>query len=353
VNLTGPIGVTPGVASGGSTAAAAINAAGGINGHPVKFVACDLTGTPAGSQACGQKAVRAGAVATVMGQDGIGAAIPATNAAGIPSIANCACDQADSLLPTAYPTTTGPGSIAAQGQMAAALGAKTIAIETLDAAAGDTIISFVKAGLTSYGHLTVKTVKIPVTASDLSPYVAQLTSSDAVVLIGVPSTTLQLLRDLKQAGYPGKIVTSVAQFHVSDLKALGAAADGIYVMGGSLPASDPAAAAFNADLAKYGGPNALNDGYAIETWATMKLVAQVMKTIPGTVTPKNLTAALKAAGRLQIAPMVPVDFGKPLAAFTPVRDFSSSYYVLTVKNGQYTALSDTPYDLNTPPKSLP
>lgn len=355
IPLSGPVGLTPGIESGANVAVDAVNAAGGIKGHPLKYVACDLKGTPAGSQACGQAAVDNHAVAVIENQDAFGGAITATNAAGIPTIANCVCSQPDALLPTSFPTTTGPTSQAAQGTVLAALGAKTISAAVFDGAAGDTIAANVQSGLKPFNLTLKNTVKIPTTAGDLSPYVAQLEQGDGIVLICAPSTTLQLIRDLAQAGYKGKIATSTALVRPVDLKGLGAAAQGIYLASGSLPStdtSDPGVAAFNADNKKYGGSDAATDGYAVEAWATVKTIAQVMNTL-STVTPSTLTDALKSAGELQTPPVVPADFGKPVAVFSPVREFTSQFYLLQVKDSKFTAVSNKTYDMVNPPKSIP
>lgn len=354
VPLSGPVGLTPGIVSGANVAAAAINASGGIKGHPIKYVGCDLKGTPAGSQACGQAAVDAGAVATIESQDAFGGAITATNAAGIPTIANCVCAQPDALLPTSFPTATGPTGQAAQGMVVAALGAKKVSAAVFDGAAGDTIAANVQFGLDPFGIKLDHIVKIPTAAGDLSPYVAQLQDSDGIVLIAAPSTTLQLLRALKQAGYKGKIATSTALVRPVDLKGLGAAAEGIYLASGSLPStetSNAGVAAFLADNKKYGGKDAATDGYAVEAWSTMKMLAKVMNGLPS-VTAATLTAALKSAGELQTDPTVPVDFGTPVSIFSPVREFTSKFYLLKVENSKLTAVSDTPYDMVEPPKSI-
>lgn len=355
VSLSGPAGVTPGVKAGAQIAVDAINAAGGIKGHPLKFIACDVKGTPAGSQACGQQAVQAKAVAIINSQDAFGGAITATDAAGIPTIGNCVCSQPDALLPTSYPTVTGPTSQAAQGTVLAALGAKTVSAAVFDGAAGDTIAANVNSGLKPFGQQLEHIVKIPTTAGDLSPYVAQLKTSEGINLITAPSTTLQLLRELKKSNYQGKIVTSSALVTPKDLSKLGAAGQGVYVVGGSLPSTDqsaPGVAAFNADVSKFGGSDADHDGYSVEAWATIKMLAKVMDTLP-TVTAETLTAALKSAGQLQVEPMVPVDFGKPVSLFSPVREFNTTFYLTKIDNGKFVPVSTKPYDITNPPKTLP
>jgi ABC-type branched-subunit amino acid transport system substrate-binding protein len=355
IPLSGPTGLTPGVKSGGEVAAAAINAAGGVNGHPIKFVACNNQGTPASSQACGQDAVKHKAVAVIESQDAFGGAITVTDKAGIPTIGNCVCSQPDALSPTSFPTTTGPTSQAAQGTVLAALGAKTISAAVFDGAAGDTIAANVQSGLKPFNLKLKDIVKIPTTAGDLSPYVAKLKEADGINLICAPSTTLQLLRDLKQVGYTGKIVTSTALVHPSDLAGLGPAAEGIYLVSGSLPSTDTSnagVAAFLADNKQFGGSDAATDGYAVEAWATLKMLAEVMKGLPS-VTPQTLTEALKSAGTLETKPVVPVDFGKQVAVFAPVREFTSLFYLLQAKDSKFTAVSPTPYDMQNPPKSIP
>jgi branched-chain amino acid transport system substrate-binding protein len=348
------VGKVPGVKDGGTIAAAAINASGGINGHPIEFVACDNKGTPADSQACGRQAVKDKAVATIENQDAFGGAIAATNAAGIPSLSNASLSQADGSLPTSFPTVQGPTSVASYGATAFALGAKKIRVAVFDGAAGDVIARNVQFGLTPNGIQIDRVVKVPTSAGDLSPFVAQLSDADAILIIAPPQTTVQLIRDLHQSNYQGKVVSSTSLVKPTDLQGLGAAADGLYVTSASIPVSDagaPGVADFLADAKKYGGDNPATDSYAVEAWANLKMLAQVMRGLP-TVTPQTLTAALQGAGQLEVKPMVPVDFGKPVTMFAPVRAFSSHFYVLKVADGKYTAVSTNSYDITSPPKTL-
>ena len=343
-----------GVKDGGAVAEAAINAAGGVKGRPIQFVACDMQLTPSGSQACGRKAVDAGAVAFLESQDAFGGAIAIASAAGIPTFSNCVCAAADATNPLSFPTVNGPVGQAAQGEIAGALGAKKVSACLFDGAAGDVIGSNVSKGLKKFNLTLNYPVKVPTSAGDLSPYVAQMAQADVVVLICAPAITVAAIRGLAQIGYKGKIVTSSALVRPQDVTALGSAAEGIYVEGGSLPASDesaPGVAQFNREYAKYGPSGGDKGGYAVETWAQLHMLANVMKTM-STIDPASLVTAMTSAGTINIPPLVPINFGQALAAVAPVRDFTSSFYVNQVKNGQFVPTSTTPYDYNNPPNSI-
>ena len=60
-----PVAQHPEVGAGAQAAAKAINSQGGINGHPIQIITCDIHDTATGEQACAEKAVSDGATAVV------------------------------------------------------------------------------------------------------------------------------------------------------------------------------------------------------------------------------------------------------------------------------------------------
>jgi ABC-type branched-subunit amino acid transport system substrate-binding protein len=339
---------------GGEVAADAINARGGVQGRPIQFVACDMKMTPAGSEECGRAAIEDNAVALLMSQDAFGGAIALTSAEGIPSYGNCVCTAEDAVNELSFPTVTGPVSQAAQGLIAGLLGAKTVSAALFDGAAGDTIGANVEAGLTVLGQSLDIPVKIPQNAGDLSPYVAQLMEAEAVVLITSPAITINLIRSLAQAGYEGVVVSSSSLVTPADLERLGDDAEGIYIVGGSLPstaAGAPGVDEFNAEFDEFGDDTTARGGYAVEAWSIVNLVAEVMQGMD-TIDSASFIEAMAAAGELEAPPSVPVNFAEPVAEFLPVRDFTSYFYVVQVVDGVLTPLQDEPFDYSNPPASL-
>jgi ABC-type branched-subunit amino acid transport system substrate-binding protein len=340
---------------GGEVAASAVNAAGGVQGRPLKFVACDMKLTPAGSEECGRAAIDDGAVAMVMSQDAFGGAITLTSAKGIPSFGNCVCTAEDAVNELSYPTIQGPVSQAAQGIIAGALGAKTVSAALFDGAAGDTIGANVAMGLALYGLKLDIPVKIPQNAGDLSPYIAQLAEADAVVVITNPNTSINVIRSLAEMGYDGQVISSASLVTPDDLGRLGDAAEGLYIAAGSIPSTSagaPGVDEFNAEFDEYGDDSTPRGGYAVEAWAAIHLIANVMQDMD-TIDSASLITAMTSAGTLQVQPAVPVDFSAPVEAFAPVRSFTSKFYIDQVKDGVFVPLQEEPFDFSAPPKTLP
>lgn len=353
VPLSGGVDLSA-VREGGEVAAAAVNAAGGVQGRPLEFVACDNKMSPSDSDACGRKAVEDGALALVMSQDAFGGGISQASAAGIPSIANCICAAPDATDPLSFPTATGTVTQAAHGTIAGALGAKTIAAVLFDGAAGDVIAANVEAGLAPYGLRIDIPVKIPLTAGDLSPYIAQMSEADAIILISSPPLVLNLLRGLAQSGYEGHLISSSSTAPIDGVADLGSAADGLYIASGSLPSTlsgHPGLDQFNAEYDEFGDDSVARTGYAVDAWANVHMLAEVMQDLD-TIDSESLIAGLTATGAVSYGGMELGDFSEPVADWLPVRNFSSVFYVWKAQNGQVTAVSDQPFSVLAPPESF-
>lgn len=353
IPMSGGVDLNP-LRVGGEVAAAAVNAAGGINGRPLEFVACDNKTSPSDSDACGREAVEAGATALVMSQDAFGGGITQASAAGIPSIANCICSAGDATDPLSFPTANGTVTQAAHGVVAGVLGAETVAAVLFDGAAGDVIASNVELGLAPYDLKIDIPVKIPLTAGDLSPYIAQMSEADAIVLISSPATVLNLVRGLDQSGYDGILISSSSTAPIDGIQELGAAADGMYIVSGGLPSTEegnPAIDQFNAEFDEFGDDSVVRTGYAVDAWANVHMLAEVMKGMD-TVDSASLVEELASVGKVSYAGMELGDFSEPVAEWLPVRNFSNVFYAWRAEGGDVKAVSDQPFDIRNPPDSF-
>src|SRR5204863_2229965 len=85
--LTGPSNNVPEDAAAGKAAVKAVNAAGGVNGHPLELSVCDDKFDPNGAAECARQAVSQKVAAVVSLNSGFGdKVITILDAAGIPSV---------------------------------------------------------------------------------------------------------------------------------------------------------------------------------------------------------------------------------------------------------------------------
>lgn len=289
---------------GAEAAVKYINSHGGIDGKKIDLDECIDDGSPAGSVNCANKFVDARAVVYDTGIDlGSDSAIPVLSSAGIPYVTE---------FPWGTVQRSSPDSFALGGGDTAFYAAPLQALKDVHAT---TVGDFYYDGLpTTKGllqfstaiakKLGIKLVPIPISATnaDWTSAVATAMADHVNSMWGIlqENDCIGMVSAARTAGFSDPISVGSCTAYIA---ALGAKADNTYGLWPyyfpQLASSAPPAvqaqiktytAAMDAD-----GQSANLNGFATASFATMMELAEIMKTIHGTVTAASLKAALGKA----------------------------------------------------------
>jgi ABC-type branched-subunit amino acid transport system substrate-binding protein len=269
----------PWVAQGGKIGAAAVNAAGGVMGHPVEIDVCDDHSTPQGASLCAQKLLVQDKVLMMVGDDGTQepSLIPVLATANTISWASlgASLDSIRSnrvyilepliggfILPQMLPPTT-----------------KKIAVVIADTAVARGTVALNNSYIPKSIGTTVITV--PVTATDFQPYCLQIKQSGADtaepnINSGQISTLIQTCNQIGLTSLRWAMLgITLTQQTVQTVSQLNQPNTVVMAFNTSVIDS------FNADVAKYGSQvggitNTFADG-SINAWLGVKLVPKLVQ----------------------------------------------------------------------------
>lgn len=348
-----PIAEHPEVGAGAKAAALAINAKGGINGHPVQIITCDNHDSPTQELACAQKAISSHVTAVVGSLFETGAqAIPALQQARIPIIGGLGVYTPDEFTnPDSFPLMGGAvTTYPAIPYLLARQGMKKLAVVVFSGA-GEGLASLIKSQTERAGMKYVGTVNVPLTASDYSPYAQALKSLDPDVTVQVLSTTgsAQIMQIGKTLGLRSAWANQTLNIDVSNLKTFGSLANGMYITSSFPPATAgkqfKGIAAFNAEMDAASKAHVSDTGsrtaQAITSWLAVHAVATVAKGTKGMLTSGALLAAMKTKKVVSVEGLIG---WQPNASGPSVfpRIFNSNVYLERVVNGKLTLVSTKP-----------
>lgn len=363
IGLLAPTGTSAGNydddLAGAMAAARALNAAGGIKGHPIKIDYCNEDNNVNQAAACARQLEASSDIAMVgtFSQFANQSVLP--NIKTIPNIAPIAISPPEISCPTCYAFDSMiVGEYAGIGPLAAQAGFKTVDIVGADVPAGHAAIAQVTAGFNKLGIKVKDAIYIPLTASDVSSYALKLSEDNAEAM--VPEHTHQvvfaILQALKQLGKPIKVITNDSQLELADIKVLGSEVDGSYVLSGLPPAT--AANVYpgvqkwiddmNAEVAAGDAQASVLDSQALNSWLGVRAIAEIADTVHGTVDRASFTAALKAAKDVSLQGILPP--WTPTATSPPgmPKGLVNPYvFFMKVENGNYQLINNDPWDLAT------
>jgi branched-chain amino acid transport system substrate-binding protein len=304
----------------------AINASGGIKGHPVKLVTCDSKASPTQGAACAKKMVSSGAVA-VVGMVAIpeAAITPILDRAGIPSIGAFPASAAVGNSPNAFCFMPGlTGQVAGIPEALKSVGATNAAmlypsnVGPLSVAIADGW----KLGLKKSGLSDGGLAGFPIASTQFDAPVAKAVShgADGVLAFGVGGGTAVLLKSVLQQSPNAKVAAFFTAPGV--LQALGSTADGMVSVSLNQPytaTSVPGIKMFDADMDRNGRPNtfAERDQDGVNAWAAAYAFQQVAEKLPE-VTRSSLLAAMENVQGLSTGGIYP-----PLSADTRKQKLAS------------------------------
>src|SRR5438067_3391091 len=196
-------GYQPGRKEGALAAAKAINAAGGIKGHPVEIVTCDTgltTLKPTGATDCAKAAIEAGVVASTGDAQGDANVLQIFGDANIAEIGAFPINAGDYTKPDSFPLQAGgPVTLGGQARALADAGAKKITLIATQIPQAELSKTFANQGLKALGLEISQMVLIPPDPStDFAPYIAKAISGGTDGLI-IALTSDSMIRVVKGA----------------------------------------------------------------------------------------------------------------------------------------------------------
>jgi branched-chain amino acid transport system substrate-binding protein len=281
--------------------ARAINDAGGIDGRPVEVLKCNFDGNPNRGTVCANDAVKQGVVA-VLGAESSGGEeagyYPIFEKADIPVIgAGAAASFLSYTSPIAFSYISGAiGSTVGSCLLLAEKGATRISFIVLRVPGIEEFVNRCKSALAARNVEFGQAVYLPLSATDMAPYLAKATA-DGVKDVAVAATatfTQSLIGTAANRGI--RIATSSVPLQPEVLKTLGPAAEGVLSVSFAVdPNSDaPGAKQYRADMSKYFPDLALTDS-AETFWLATWTFERVARELPE-VTAKGV---LDAMGKLE------------------------------------------------------
>jgi ABC-type branched-subunit amino acid transport system substrate-binding protein len=343
----------PDVDAGARAAVQAINAAGGVNGRPVEYSFCNTKGEANQAMACARAAVEDG-VDAVVGRVDIFTtqSTPILEKGGIPDIGAVPISEIDYRSPLSFPLHSGNYGAFGGGPYAfKAAGKQRMVVVRLDFAATAAQADLVEQVAASIGMPSAGQIVVPAQGvTDYAPYAQQIKDrgADAAMVLLGPQGLQALYKAADALGVDAQLAGSVFSFGESEARAIGPAADGIWVVSPYPSPADtgrPATARFNADLDTAGvaaDDLALRRSAGLNAWLAVHAAAAVAEGVDGDVTAESLTAALRQARGLDVEGVLgwsPADLG---AAGAFPRFPPTPFEVLTFEGGRLVTNGSAP-----------
>ncbi|GAA4752962.1 hypothetical protein GCM10023350_42830 [Nocardioides endophyticus] len=257
-----------------------INDSGGINGHPLTLIQCDSNLDPNQEGACFDQAIKE-KVSAITGSTVLFASdLSALAAAKIPMVGTQGLVPAE--LGYEYGYTFGNNINWFKGLAATAVsdGLKKVAITFTDTDAGKFSGDLMTAGLEAGNVDITESLAHAPTGGDRSAEAATLTKDDpeAILFSGTSEAVVPLMQAVRQSGYTGELYTISPDLTPSGIKALGAAGDGIHVIGRGrfLTDSSEKIQQYKDDIANYAPSDTDMDENGTLGWSGVDLFATVM-----------------------------------------------------------------------------
>jgi branched-chain amino acid transport system substrate-binding protein len=323
----------PEVPQGAEAAVKAINAAGGIKGHPLDYTACDDMNNPDTAANCARTAVSDGDIAVVGDFTQQGSAyLPILLQAHIAVVGLIPATAADFTSTNTFPLAGGaPVGFAGLGYGIGKAGATKVAVARIDLAAASELTALTDAGMSTFG-IKGKDVPVPIGAPDMAPYVAaSLNGGTNGVVVGLDETDgLNYLKALFQQS-PNMKVAMVTTEIPSVAQALGSEANGIILSESFNPSYKGGLTSTYLANMKAAGFSDVT-GYRENSWASVRLVAQIASHL-SSITAANVLQALSTDTNVVTGVTPPINFTKGGVGGIP-RVFNPCQLLTKIENGE-------------------
>jgi ABC-type branched-subunit amino acid transport system substrate-binding protein len=189
--LANPIFSMEASIAGAKSAIRAINADGGINGHPIELIVCNDKNDPNESTKCARQMIDEKVVATVGSQSLAGTLItPILNKAGIPQVGTAPLAPSEAASPNMWPYFMGQNDSIGGAAWIGTTGSK-VSFTSVDNPSAFAYLPQFQALIKANGGSFVNKVKVPATQGDYSPIVeaAQASGANAIdIQLGLQQT---------------------------------------------------------------------------------------------------------------------------------------------------------------------
>jgi branched-chain amino acid transport system substrate-binding protein len=300
-----------------------INAHGGIQGHPVNVTTCDEQGDPNKTAQCGRQAIQNHSVAVIGSFTVNGASvIPELQAANTSWFGICCAASVDELTSPIVQQIGSGGGVSGLTVKAIEDGCKKPVLVIQDIGAADSLSETLVANASkSVNGPAIKTVLIPLTAQDLTPQVAQMTSggTDCIIAYVTQSVFPSLMPAFVQSGATQHLYGPQGNLDITVTKPFPKPTNGAVVVGYYSDLSLPAWSDYRAALAQYKAPT--NENYnslgGLGTWAAYQGFVQVADSIKGPINNQTFLAAAQKATVNLTGEVAPSNFAVPFTALGP------------------------------------
>jgi ABC-type branched-subunit amino acid transport system substrate-binding protein len=289
----------------------ALNARGGLLGHPIEVVTCDEGGDANAASECARQAVDEGVVAVIGSATAQADAInPILEEAGIANIGGFPSATSDFTSSISFPLGGSPAWIAGCARMLAEAGATNISVVHFDLPAGAFASTFAEQGLTGTDAVVESTVPVPIEAVDYNPLVsAAADDADALLLVLQPEMAGRWLVAARQQGVDLPQCAPGLSNEVVDT--VGADAEGVLVAQSTAPVASggPGIERFVDEV----GEELARDFFTPNSWLAVQLfVGAVEAAAPTTIDAASVLAAMRAADGIDLEGVTP-----PYSTTTP------------------------------------
>ncbi len=265
--------------AGAEAAAAAVNAAGGINGRPIQVIVCSDELTPDVARQCARDAVEQKVVA-VVGLQTVNETtiLPILESAGIPAVGVYPFTEVGLSSPASFPDVSGfIGQTVGMGLQLGAAGAEKVSVVVpggmggISTAIRDSVeVGAAKADV-PFGDL----VQVPAKSPDLSAVVAAATGDGASVA-GFANDEAEFVRSMRMLAPDSFVTTFPFNLTSKVLESVGEDAEGVMSVEGFVPptADTPGTRQFREDMEAY-DPSITVTATGLHEWLAMSTFARV------------------------------------------------------------------------------
>lgn len=339
--LTGTGGFYTPIENALKASVAAVNARGGVKGHPLHLIMCDSGAGSSATAGCGAQAV-SDHVAAVIEESADGSFMPYLEKAGIPDISSGVATQTGTSK-DAFVFWAGDLAVAGPIATSKRLGCTS---DEFIFDAGQASNPSEESGIQTLTSIVAKTVGItnypvvfvPAGTVDDTPIVAKALQShpQCLVLQGLGTGEVGLIRAAVNSGTSAKLITIDSYLPPSTVRSLGSLMSKIIVVTDADPQTDtsnPAVAQMVSDITKYGPKPPVIQAVEAYTWAKVQLLAYALDHA-GTTDASGVSRYLSSLSCYNPGLLPPVNFTKPGNALLP-RIFNPVLANETYKNGKF------------------
>jgi ABC-type branched-subunit amino acid transport system substrate-binding protein len=284
--------------AGAEAAADAINAAGGINGHPVKILTCNDQLQSSQAALCASQAVQDHVAAVVGGFSLLGPEIfPTLQQAKIPWIGSDPISPIDGQSPMSFPLQGGTAISYASMPLVAAkyAHAKSFMYMQIQGPTNSTNAASVERGASQADVREVDSVVYPQTVTDWSPYLGTVRSKKpaAILIAGPESAVFAFMREEASEGINVPVISAASGFSAQDVIKQGSIIKNLMLVDTVPPATDTSlngTGDFTDDMNQYQS-SAAQSSHSLMSWAAVEFVKTLASNMSGDITSAKLIEA--------------------------------------------------------------